>query len=89
MEDNLRNVPGIKFSGTPSNIDNLYIEGYISDEEYRKFYMDRTRTYVPELKQQPDFSGKELHTKGDRMETVQRKNRMLHDINMATKILDL
>ena len=90
MEDNLKKVPGVKFSGTTyKDIDGLYIEGYISDDHYKQYYMDPTRTFKPTIFPAPPFSGKELEDKGNRMLVVQRKNLMIHNINMATKILDL
>ena len=90
MEDNLKKVPGVKFSGTTyKDIDGLYIEGHISDDHYKQYYMDPTRTFKPTIFPAPPFSGKELEDKGNRMLVVQRKNLMIHNINMATKILDL
>jgi len=90
MENTLKKLPGINFSGISSMpIDGLYIEGYVTDEDYKSYYMDRTRTFIPTYRNTPEFSGEELKAKGDRMATVQRKNTMLHNINMATKILDL
>lgn len=90
MENNITKVPGVNFSGTTyKDIDVLYIEGHISDDHYKQYYMDPTRTFKPSIFPAPTFSGKELEDKGNRMLVVQRKNMMLHEINMATKILDL
>ena len=90
MEDNLKKVPGINFSGISCmSFDNLYIEGYVTDEDYKTYYMDKTRTFKPTYREIPKFSGSELNNKAFRMSIVQRKNEMLHNINMATKILEL
>ena len=90
MENNINRVPEINFFGISTmTIDELYIEGYITDEDYRSYYLDSTRTFKPTLRQIPEFSGEEINNKATRMLVVQRKNERIHSINMATNLLGL
>lgn len=70
-------------------IDFLYIQGNISDEDYGNYYMDTTRTYIPnyiteDIKDLPKAIQETLR----REKIVQNKNLILHNINMRTKFFE-
>ena len=87
MEQNLLKIFVPKII-TDRAIDSAYIDGYVSNDDYRSYYMDPTRSFVPSWIS-PSSEVSDIHERSKRDTIVYNKNTRLHDINMATKILGL
>ena len=72
---------------TDRSIDHAYIYGYVTDDDYKKYYMDPTRTFVP-CWVSPNNEFGDVVARYERELVVDRKNLMIHNINMATKLLE-
>ena len=87
MEQNLLKV-FVPKTITDRSIDSAYIDGYVSNEDYRSYYMDPTRRFVPSwISPSTEFS--DVKDKCERENVVYRKNTRIHDINMTTNLLGL
>ncbi|WP_428743139.1 hypothetical protein [Tenacibaculum sp.] len=79
-----------KYQGFPIPehiIDYIYVLGYITDEDYKKYYMDSTRTYRPKLDLNNLEFLEDFHKQCDREEVVENKNVMLYEAEVLKDLL--
>lgn len=68
-------------------VDYLYQQGYMCDEEYKKFYMDTTRMHKPKLQKiENDDLALELQEKCTRMETIENKNNVVYQAKKQQQV---
>ena len=70
-------------------VDYFYKEGYITDQDYKAYWMDTSRMFVPSLRVVESGALEEdIHSKCDREEVIDRKNYLLFQAEQTNLLFE-